>query len=490
LGESAPVGAGAYAEVAYPGYAYPATHPARLEVLARLFGLTPAKAESCRVLELGCGDGANALAIAQTLPGAEVIGIDAAASAIERGTQIAREARLSNVDLRVGDLADLGRLELLAPVDYIVAHGVYSWIPPHLRGALLECCRRCLAPHGIAFVSYNAYPGSYLRDMARDILQFHLRGVTAPSERLTRARDLMETIAAVEDPSPYARVLRDHLQRMLPASDALLYHDDLAAVSTPFYFHEFMEHAEAHGLQFLSEADLSDSQMRDVPERVGELIASLPADVVAREQYLDFLNNRMFRQTLLARRSAPVRRAIDDETLGDLLIASPAKAEDGRFVTSHGVSITTSDPLVAAVMRELADCWPAALAFDELAARAGRQLSSPLQTREQERLRGILLDAYLARLVELRSCALPVVPRPSRLVTASPLARAQAAAGVTVVSTLTSGNYILDEEMERTILRLLDGTRDRHVLARELGTSHDAVQELLLVLAQAGLLCS
>ena len=442
------------------------------------------------MLELGCGDGANALAIAQTLPRAEVIGLDASAAAIERGKQIAYAAGLDNAELRIGDLADLEALDQLAPVDYVVAHGVYSWIPPGLRGALLECCRRCLAPHGVAFISYNAYPGSYLRDMARDILEFHLRGVSAPSERVARARELMETIAAVDNPSPYARVLREHLQRMLTASDALLYHDDLAAVSTPFYFHEFMEHAAGHGLQFLSEAELSDSQMREVPERVGELIESLPADVVVREQYLDFLNNRMFRQTLLVHQSAPVQRAIDDEMLSDLLIASPAQAEDGRFVTPHGVSITTSDPLITAAMHELAGCWPAALPFGELIARTGRRLGSPLTPQHENRLRGLLLDAYLARLVELFSCALPVVSRPGPHPTASPLARAQAAAGMTVLSTLVSGNCIVGEETERTILPLLNGTRDHNALAVQLGAPRDGVQQALLGLARHGLLSS
>ncbi|MGH2894500.1 MAG: methyltransferase regulatory domain-containing protein [Solirubrobacteraceae bacterium] len=81
---------------------------------------------------------------------------------------------------------------------------------------------------------------------------------------------------------------------MLDGSDALLYHDDLAAISTPSYFHQFIEHAAARRLQFLSEADLADSQLRDVPEGVGELVASLPRDVVVREQYLDFFSNRAF----------------------------------------------------------------------------------------------------------------------------------------------------------------------------------------------------
>ncbi len=252
--ELAPAAAGsAYEQLAYPGYAYAATHPARLEAVGRLLGLDPAPAASCRVLELGCGDGGNALSIAQTLPGARVEGIDAAAAAVARGSELGRAAGLENVELRAGSFESLSPDEI-GRVDYVVAHGVYSWIPPAARVALLACVRRCLAPHGIAFVSYNAYPGSYLRDMARDMLRYHLRDVTDPAARLAGAHELMETIVAIEEPSPYARVLREHMARMLRASDELLFHDDLAEISTPFYLHEFVEHAAGHGLRFLAEA--------------------------------------------------------------------------------------------------------------------------------------------------------------------------------------------------------------------------------------------
>jgi hypothetical protein len=74
--------------------------------------------------------------IAQTLPDAQVVGLDAAAAAIERGEAVRRPAGLGNIELRVADLLDLGRMEDLGPVDYIMAHGVYSWIPPATRACL------------------------------------------------------------------------------------------------------------------------------------------------------------------------------------------------------------------------------------------------------------------------------------------------------------------------------------------------------------------
>lgn len=471
----------AYEQLSYPGYAYAATHPARLEAIGRLFGLDPAPAAACRVLELGCGDGGNVLSIAASLPDAAVLGVDAARAAVLRGADLARAAGLRNVELRAADFASLD-VDAIGEVDYVVAHGVYSWIPPSARAALLACARRVLAPHGIAYVSYNAYPGSYLRDMARDMLRWHLRDVEDAAARLAGAHELMETIVAIEHPSPYARVLREHMERMLQVSDALLFHDDLAEISTPFYLHEFVEHAEAHGLRFLAEADLAESMMRDVPASAGRLVAALPDDAVVREQYLDFFKNRMFRQTLLCHDEVDVRRALDDGALERLWLCSPAQpapgdeggegGDDGEgqtFATPDGHTMTTSEPHVRAAMRALGDAWPAALPFVALLARAREAVGADVpEELLAARLRDVLLQAHLAHIVALLGCPPPVPAgtdgaaegRPC----ASRLARAQLAAGAPILSSLVQANVALDEPLDRALLPLLDGTRDRAAL--------------------------
>jgi SAM-dependent methyltransferase len=477
-----------YELVAYPGYVYARTHPARLQVIARLFGVDAPAARTARVLEIGCGDGANALAIAQTLPEATVLGFDLTPGPLQGGRALAAEAGLSNLELRCADLLDDGGMAAIGEADYIVAHGIYSWIPPAARGALLRLCERCLAPTGVAFVSFNAYPGSYLRDMARDILAYHLRDTTGGSRRLAAAHELMETIVAVDSPDPFARVLREHLQRMLDNGDALLYHDDLAEISTPFYLHEFMDHASAHGLQFMSDAELSDSQLVDVPPAVGELIASLPEDVVVREQYLDFFRNRMFRQTLLVRSELTVTRAIDDTSVQDVVISCDARLRDGAFVTADGVQMTVSDPFCAAALQELCDAWPASLTLPELTRRAGARLGGAATSPDSVTvLRELLLAAYVAQGVRLLGCPLPA-GRPGARPMASPLARAQAARGEPVVSTLIPGNHRIADGAERRLLLALDGGRDTSALAAALACDESALRDALDVFAGAGLL--
>ena len=468
------------------------------------------------MLELGCGDGGNALSIAQTLPDAQVLGVDASPGAIERGTELAKAAGLGNVELRC---ATFEELEAPGEFDYIVAHGVYSWVSPQARGALLDCVKRCLAPEGIAFVSYNAYPGSYLRDMARDMLRYHVQGVTDPGDRLSRAQELMRTIVEIEQPSPFARVLREQMERMLGYSDALLFHDDLADVSTPFYFHEFVEHAQARGLQFLSEADLFESQMREVPESAGRLMTNLPQDAVVREQYMDFFKNRMFRQSLICHEAAPLDRTLDEAAIEGLWISSRARpgegagreGEEGRargenppvshiplpgedpvertYLTPEGFSMTTSEPLVQAAMGALGEAWPRSVAFPTLLERA-REAAGPEAPPQlvEARLRSVLLQAYLARIVMLLGCSPAVTGELGERPTVTPLARAQRAADLKALSSLLHANVRLDGELEAGMLELLDGTRTLAEVAAELGAPTEQVVECARRLASVGLL--
>jgi methyltransferase-like protein/ubiquinone/menaquinone biosynthesis C-methylase UbiE len=483
--------------------------------VARLFGLNPAPASAARVLELGCGDGGNLLSLAQTLPGARFVGLDAAASAIERGEALAAAAGLENVQLRVGNLEELPEEEGEA-FDYVISHGVYSWIPPRARVGLLAGMRRHMAPEGVGYVSYNAYPGSHLRDMARDILGYHVRGIEDPQQKLAAARELMQTIVAIEAPSPYAQVLREHMERMLRYSTALLFHDDLAEVATPFYFHEFIEHANHHQLAFLSEADMFESQMREVPESAGRLMEGLGEDAVAREQYLDFFKNRMFRQTLLCHAAAPVNRELDVGQVERFVVSSQARvgkqegpgepqavseatapeqagedlpAADGpsaeTFTTPQGFAMSTTEPLVQAAMHALAQAWPAAVEFGMLLEEATKA-AGPHTQRElvAERLQGVLLQAYLARIVVFQGSPSPLSAQPGERPRASPLARAQAAAGRPAVSSLLHANVRLESELENRLLVLLDGTRDREALCAELAEALSEKQSSALSAAQ------
>jgi SAM-dependent methyltransferase len=262
-----------YDAVPYPTYPRIETHPDRLATVASLAGLDPAPVTSCRVLEIGCGDGGNVIPMAYFLPESEFLGVDLAAGAIAQGREFVRELKLKNIELREADFREVDSGEF----DYIVAHGLYSWLPTETRDALMKLCAERLAPQGVAYVSYNTWPGRHERHMLREILLYHLRDVRAPKRRLREARSLLALIGT------------DAARAMAAEPDDLLFHDDLAPVSDPVWFRDFAAHAAAHGLQYLGNAGPAPYFRDD-------------------EQFDDFIHMRAFRQSLLCRAGFELRK--------------------------------------------------------------------------------------------------------------------------------------------------------------------------------------
>ena len=465
--------------------------------MGRLFGLSPPPVERCRVLELGCGDGGNLLPIAYALPGTECVGIDLSTAALERGRETIGALGLRNAELRLGDLAALP--DDLGTFDYVLAHGVYSWVPAAARDGLLRACREHLTADGVAYVSYNAYPGSHLRDMARRVMLFHIEGIQDPEERIHEARRFARLVVAAGQDNEYSRVLREHAQRLLDHGDALLLHDTLADVSTPFYFHEFAEHAGRHGLQFLSEASLHESQVGELPQPVvDELESMLGDDVIRREQYLDFLRNRMFRQTLLCHAERTVVRSLDPATLDGLSVAGAVSADEPvslsrgvavRFAGPDESAMTTSEPAMKAALIELGSRFPEAVPFRELVAEARRRVGAD-RAYAQAILSESLLEANVAGIVELLAHQPPIAARPGERPRASAVAREQVRRENAVLTTLQHRSVRVEDPLPRALLVLLDGSRARDELPAALGNGAGPaeVEEALGRLARLGLL--
>jgi SAM-dependent methyltransferase len=177
----------AYAEVPYPGLAFPQSHPDRLATHARLMGMKPAPPERCRMVELGCADGGNLIPMAAALPDSEFLGLDLDPHALAVATERAAALGAANVTFVEAYLATLDPGEL-GRFDYVVAHGVYSWVPEQVSERLLALCRAVLERHGVAYISYNALPGGHLRALTWDAMRFHVRALEAPEERVGAAR--------------------------------------------------------------------------------------------------------------------------------------------------------------------------------------------------------------------------------------------------------------------------------------------------------------
>src|SRR5262249_54910244 len=124
-----------YEEVPYQGFALFLTSPDHLAALARLFEQSPPEVETCRVMELGCARGDNLIPMAFSLPRAWFCGVDLSPSQIAVGKTAIVELGLKNIELHARGIQDLG--PDLGQFDFILAHGVYSWVADSVREALL-----------------------------------------------------------------------------------------------------------------------------------------------------------------------------------------------------------------------------------------------------------------------------------------------------------------------------------------------------------------
>lgn len=465
-----------YDRVAYPGHFYPLASPERLATLATLHGLAPAPVDRCRVLEMGCGDGGQLIPLAARFPEGHFVGVDLSAAAVARGGALARSLGLPNVELTVSDIAafppDAGEF------DYIIAHGVVSWVPEPVRVAMLAILARHLAPHGVAYLSYNAMPGGYLRGLPRDLMRLHTRDIGDPAAKTTEARRIIDLLLAC---LPAGGPEQSLIRRELAPYDGLdygLYHDILADVHDPIYFLDFMDVVTEHGLQFLSEASLRFSLTSTLPQTARTFIEAIP-DRLLREQYLDFIHVRHFRQTLLCRQARPLELAATPAQLEPLYIttrmrpALPGASLDTpgplEFVGGDSGRITLTEPLARAILLALADSPPHGLRYGELRARVGERLQAhalEADATPDAALVGQILAAFGAGTLDLRAWAFDAIEAGERPRVGA-LARHQAQANLPIV-TRDLATFRPPGDFVRELVLLLDGTRDRDALLIDL----------------------
>ncbi|MBV9510464.1 MAG: methyltransferase domain-containing protein [Caulobacteraceae bacterium] len=462
----------AYDEIAYPPSAYPRTHPDRIAAFAALFGLDSAPPDRCRVLEIGAGDGSNLIPMALGSPQSTFVGFDLARAPVERGIETAKALGLENVRLFEADILDVDLGD--EAFDYIIAHGVYSWIPEAVRAGLMRLIRRSLSPNGVAFISYNALPGGYVRQAIRRELLFEARDVVGRTAQVAAAKRRLEEWPK---PSPafgrFRNAVAEEAANMRARTFAALAHDELSDAYQPVFLSDFSQDCAEHGLQILCEAD---------PAEVREWFAS-PAEaegVVERAQRDDFAGVRFFRESLVIGADAPLTRRPSAERIANLHIASKAVRVEGARFECEGVGFSLADPPMQSVLERLASIWPATATANTL-------------IQDEARLLG-LLDLCRFKAVELYAAPFrfAVGDRP----TASPLARLEARQGRMRFTNLRHVMVDVDDPFTREFIAALDGTRTRAEIARDVAGRFDLTPEgalaplgvMLELLARASLL--
>ncbi len=462
-----------YDETPYRSFPFPQTHPGRLALIAWLFGMTTPPVDRCRVLELGCASGGNLIPMAACLPRAEFIGIDFSPVQVSQGVGDIEALGLANIRLLNLDIRNLGAE--LGTFDYIIAHGVYSWVPDDVQERLIALCAAQLAPSGVAYISYNTLPGWGMRGVVRSAMRYHTRQFTDAAMRVQQARAMLDFLAESlqGSTSGYGSMLRSEADWVRTQPDFYLLHEHLEEVNDPVYFYQFIEHVARHGLRYLGETDFKTMMPGDFAAPVAQTLARIAPDVLKREQFMDFLRNRAFRETLLVRDGIALNRKVSPTRLMPLRVASaarpvgtppdPGSAERAQFRAPNGATTTTGLPIAKAAMGILADAWPASLPFDDLCAAAGEHVGRGGTDGARESLASHLLHCYAAGIVELHMDGAPFVLVPGSRPQASALAILQARRG-TAVTNLRHESVTISEDARR-LLPLLDGARTRREIA-------------------------
>lgn len=486
-----------YDEIPYHGVALPHTHPDNLAVIATLFGMRPAPVDRCRVLELGCAEGGNLIPMAYTLPGSQFVGVDLSPRQIAAGAALVAQLGLRNIALHAADIADLG--DDLGEFDYIIVYGIYTWVPPTVQRRIMAICRDHLAPHGVAFVSYNTYPGWHLRAPVRDLMRFHSRHFADPQRRTDQARAalgfMVEATAQMRAHGPdldlYHQVLAQEQKELATKPDFYLAHEHLEDHTGALYFHEFVEQAAAHQLQYLGEARFANMLPTVLPPAVAQQIAQIAPSRIAFEQYSDFVLRRSFRQTLLCRAEVGLDQGGMADRLPDLQLCATAdlsRDEDGvlRARARSGALVALRTPLLAAAFAILDAAAPQAIPFHALFDRACAQTATPATAEDRRRLCAALLDCYGVEVTGLRSYTPPFAAQPGAYPQASALARAQIGQGHDITTLLHEPVSL--GKLESALLPLLDGSRNLAALADQIRSQLEDPPpdgELHLTIAQA-----
>ena len=477
-----------YDEVPYLSGARNASSIDRLATLGSLLGIPVASPGGCRVLELACGDGGNLLPMAVSFPGSEFVGVDLAPTAVARGMAGIASTGLENVRLLEGTFASAG--PELGQFDYVIAHGVYSWVPEAARDELLRVIRERLTPYGVAFVSYNAQPGSHIRGILREMMLMHTRAITEPVSKVKQARALLTLLAhaPAEAGDVYRPLLLSEVGKAMQTSDFMLFHDDLAEINEPFFFSDFVAAAGRHGLQFAAEANFYQMSLEILEPEVAAQLAGLgQQDLIAKEQYLDFMTCRSFRQTLLCHQEVSLDRAVDMERVRLFRFSSAARrvepaGEGGaiEFRCPNSSVLRTDNPATIAALEAMVACYPRSLSFESLADAAGVGSED-----DADSLAEVLYRAFSAGVIEFRVSEPSVVFEVSERPLASPWARHRSATGHVV--NLYHETIGLDQTAS-AVLALLDGTSTVSAIAAGLEMDEALVHTEVAGFAAKGLL--
>jgi methyltransferase-like protein len=463
-----------YDLVPYFSHPFQKTHPENLFTLARLFSVQAPDFRKARVLELGCAGGGNIIPMAFNLPDGHFVGVDLSKKQLQCGWDMVAELGLANITLEHMSISDIDAG--FGQFDYIICHGVYSWVPPDVQAKILSVCSRNLAASGVAYVSYNCLPGWNFIKSIRDMMLYHVAGFEDPAEKAEQARSMLQFIISSQDKSDkaYTAYLKSEMDILARHQDAYLLHDHLENINEPLYFHEFMERAARQDLAYLGDTDLFTMYPDNLAGDVAATLQKIP-EIIKAEQYMDFIRNRRFRSTLLCHAKTDINRKLDVSDIEQFYVqtrafpeqkVTPADLEDGaplNFTTGE-VTLTLRGHIPKTAMLILAENSYQPMAYSALCDRIREDTGMRHLNYIREQLNDELnlIRLLFAGMIRISSTAGPYTTTVDEKPEVTRMVRWQAEKGEAVTNQRHEPAVLNDAE--RILVRYLDGTNDIHRL--------------------------
>ncbi|WP_310447885.1 methyltransferase domain-containing protein [Thiobacillus sp.] len=465
-----------YDELPYDSLPLPETQPDFLAAVAKLHGFDAPDPRRARILELGCAQGGNLIPLAWRWPESDCVGVELSRVQAEAGAAFIKRLGLPNVRIVHGDLAALP--EDLGAFDYIIAHGVFSWVPPTVQQALLDVCRRHLSPQGVAYVSFNVAAGWATLLPLREALLARTAGVAHAPQRYAAARAVLDQLSREwDDP-----VLLDEIAYLKTAAPSYLFHEYLADCNTPMSFGEFAAQLDAHGLRYVGEAGPRRAVV-ELEDAWGLIPESMAGRWLDAECALDDALGTRFRRALIARADASCAQPPKADALDELAFYADLASDEQLdlehdsaqgFVNPAGNKFLVENALAKAALIALSSAYPRALCYSDLIAalHAVRDGFGVAGEGDAARFR----QAWFS--LVLMHCVMPTLPAQAAPELADELgshphahalARLQAATPGWVVSGTRHVAIDLDAPA-RELLQRMDGSRDQAALVMEMGT--------------------
>ncbi|MEY3220074.1 MAG: hypothetical protein RIT27_1431 [Pseudomonadota bacterium] len=471
-----------YDELPYFCMARPLTHPVRLAGVLHFLGIPAPAVNQCRVLELGCGDGTNLCSMAIGFPNSFFVGYDLSTEQIKIGISHLEQLNIKNIVLYQSDIMDLDKE--IGLFDYIIVHGVYSWVSESVQNKILSLCANHLTENGVAYISYNTRPGWNLRMTIRDMLLYHTRELSSITDKLTQMKAWLQFVeqhvgnkiakmSPIQSDYAYYRYLKNELPEFIELPDSYLFHEFLEENNAPVYFYQFIEKVTQHHLIYVGDADIKlmfrTFQSPEILNVLGEL------DTVSKEQYFDFLENRQFRMSILCKEGIKTQPELLEKQLEKFYFTGAAVVRSKEFNLAEGKSVEFENAEVVfieqstigkAALSYLSERYPETIPFEQLFQGIKSLISKTgySQSIEKNELIETLIRFAIRGLIEVLPYPLPITLEAGDYPFVSPLARLELAEKKTAITSLRQDSVVLNNPILTYFMPYLDGLHSRNDL--------------------------